>query len=55
MAPPPTPIGSIFYSLPTGAQSANINGVQYYVAGTTYFSPSFGPNGVYYTVVSNPI
>lgn len=55
MVPPPNPVGSIFYTLPTGAQSANINGVQYYVAGTTYYSPSFGPNGVYYTVVPNPI
>jgi hypothetical protein len=53
--PPPTPIGSVAYVLPAGAQSANINGVQYYVAGTTYYRPQFGPNGVYYQVVPNPI
>jgi hypothetical protein len=55
MAPPPTPVGSIFYALPVGAQQANINGVQYYVAGTTYYRPRFGPNGVYYEVVINPV
>jgi|ERR1035438_9777950 hypothetical protein len=53
--PPPTPIGSIFYALPAGARSATINGAQYYVAGSTYYSPHFGPNGVYYEVVANPL
>ena len=52
---PGAPIGSIYYSLPYGAQSANINGVQYYVLGGTYYRPYFGNNGVYYTVVPNPI
>ena len=55
MIPPPNPVGSIFYSLPVGAKSANINGVQYYVSGSTYYRPQFGPNGVYYEVVANPI
>jgi len=61
VAPPPVvvapgePIGSIYYSLPYGAQSANINGVQYYVLGGTYYRPYFGNNGVYYEVVPNPI
>jgi hypothetical protein len=53
--PAPTPVGSICYSLPAGAKSANINGVQYYVAGPTCYRPQFGPNGVYYEVVANPI
>ena len=48
-------VGSIYYSLPAGAQSANINGTQYYVLGDTYYRPYFGNNGVYYTVVANPI
>ena len=55
VVPPVTPIGSIYYSLPPGAQSANINGTQYYVLGNTYYRPYFGNNGVYYTVVPNPI
>jgi len=48
-------VGSIYYSLPAGAQSANINGTQYYVVGNTYYRPYFGSNGVYYEVVANPI
>jgi hypothetical protein len=55
VVPPTAPIGSIYYSLPPGAQSANINGTQYYVAGSTYYRPYFGNNGVYYQVVPNPI
>jgi hypothetical protein len=51
---PPVPIGHVSYALPPGAQSASINGVQYYVAGPTYYRPNFGPNGVYYVVVANP-
>jgi hypothetical protein len=52
---PSAPIGSVYYSLPAGAQSANINGTQYYVLGGTYYRPYFGSNGVYYQVVPNPI
>jgi hypothetical protein len=60
-APPPVvvapsaPVGSIYYSLPYGAQSANINGAQYYVLNGSYYKPFFGNNGVYYQVVPNPI
>jgi hypothetical protein len=60
-APPPVyvapgaPIGSVYYSLPYGAQSANINGTQYYVLSGSYYKPYFGNNGVYYQVVPNPI
>jgi hypothetical protein len=52
---PAVPIGSIYYTLPYGAQSANINGVQYYVANGVYYRPYFGSNGVYYQVAPNPI
>jgi hypothetical protein len=63
LAPPPVvfapapvaPIGSIYYSLPPGAQGATINGQQYYYLGNTYYHPYFGNNGVYYQVVANPI
>ena len=55
VVPPMAMIGSIYYSLPPGAQSANINGTQYYVLGNTYYRPFFGSNGVYYEVVANPI
>ena len=55
VVPPVAPVGSIYYSLPAGAQAANINGIQYYVLGSTYFRPFFGSNGVYYEVVPNPI
>jgi hypothetical protein len=52
---PAVPIGSVVYTLPYGAQSANINGTQYYVANGVYYQPFFGSNGVYYQVVQNPI
>jgi hypothetical protein len=52
---PTIPIGSIYYSLPAGAQAANINGVQYYVANGVFYRPYFGNNGVYYQVAPNPI
>ena len=55
VVPVAAPVGSIYYSLPAGAQSANINGTQYYVLGNTYYRPYFGNNGVYYEVVANPI
>lgn len=50
-----TRIGGVVYNLPGGAQSANINGVQYYIVGPIYYRPRFGPNGVYYEIVANPI
>jgi len=53
--PPAIPIGTDIYVLPLGAKSANINGIQYYVVGATYYRPQFGPNGVYYQVVANPV
>ena len=55
VVPPTAAIGSIYTTLPAGAQSASINGAQYYVLGSTYYKPCFGSNGVYYEVVANPI
>ena len=52
---PVVPIGSIYPTLPYGAQAATINGTQYYVANGVYYRPYFGGNGVYYEVVANPI
>lgn len=51
---PPPPIGSIYYTLPLGAQSTIVGTTQYYLLGTTYYQPRFGSNGVYYEVVPTP-
>ncbi len=51
---PALPSGSVYSSLPAGAEAVSINGVQYYVAQGVYYRPYFGSNGVYYEVVSNP-
>ncbi len=50
----PAYIGSSVNALPYGAQSLVVNGTQYYQAGSTWYRPYFGSNGVYYTVVSPP-
>ncbi len=58
--PPPVvlqagpPIGTQFATLPPGCQSMNVNGVVLYQCGPTWYQPSFGGNGVYYTVVPAP-
>jgi hypothetical protein len=54
VAVPPV-IGTIYYSLPYGAQSTIIHGQQYYVSGSFCYRPYFGNNGVYYEVVPYPI
>ena len=33
---------------------ASVNGQTYYLSGNTWFRPSYGANGVYYTVVPAP-
>jgi hypothetical protein len=53
-APALAPFGSIYYSLPYGAQPTWIGGQQYYYFGNTYYRPYFGNNGVYYEVVPQP-
>ena len=47
-------IGTIYYTLPAGAQATTINGIQYYVHDNAYYRPYFGNNGVYYQVAPNP-
>jgi hypothetical protein len=48
------PMGTIVGTLPPGATMASVNGKTYYTSGNTWFSPAYGANGVYYTVVPNP-
>ena len=43
-----------YAALPAGAMVINKNGATYYLSGNTWFKPSYGANGVYYTVVSAP-
>jgi hypothetical protein len=47
-------IGSSYNMLPGGATSLVVNGQQYYQAGSTWYRPYFGSNGVYYQVVATP-
>jgi hypothetical protein len=47
-------IGSVVVSLPGNCVSTVVTGVTYYNCGGVYYQPSFGSNGVYYTVVQNP-
>jgi hypothetical protein len=47
-------IGTQVVTLPGNCTSAVVTGVTYYKCGGTFYQPSFGSNGVYYTVVSNP-
>ena len=68
VAPPPTVIvnnpapvvvqqpvvGESVTVLPPGAKSLVVNGAQYYQAGSTWYHPAFGNNGVYYTIVPTP-
>src|SRR5262245_3289404 len=49
------PIGTVYYSVPYGAQPLSVAGQQYYYLGSTYYRPFFGGNGVYYQVVPSPI
>ncbi len=43
-----------YAALPAGAMVINKNGATYYLSGNTWFKPSYGANGVYYTVVPAP-
>ncbi|MCC6211676.1 MAG: hypothetical protein IT513_11595, partial [Burkholderiales bacterium] len=47
-------MGVNYGSLPPDAKMINTNGTNYYVSGSTWFQPAFGPNGVYYRVVPVP-
>jgi hypothetical protein len=47
-------MGVNYAALPPGASVIPKNGVTYYLSGNTWFKPSYGANGVYYTVVPAP-
>ncbi len=47
-------MGAIYAVPPAGAIVTNVGGVNYYLAGNTWFLPAYGANGVYYRVVPAP-
>jgi len=47
-------MGVNYAALPAGSMSINKSGATYYLNGNTWFQPSYGANGVYYTVVPAP-
>jgi hypothetical protein len=47
-------MGAIYATLPAGCMNNNVNGINYYQCGNTWFQPSYGANGVYYRVVPTP-
>jgi len=47
-------MGLNYAALPPGTAMIPKNGVTYYLSGNTWFKPSYGANGVYYTVVPTP-
>jgi hypothetical protein len=47
-------MGQIVAVIPSGCATPNVQGQAYYLCGNTWFSPSYGANGVYYRVVAAP-
>ena len=47
-------MGAVYGALPAGCISPNVHGETYYLCGNTWFSPSYGANGVLYKVVPTP-
>jgi hypothetical protein len=47
-------MGEIVATIPSGCTTPNVQGTTYYVCGNTWFSASYGANGVYYRVVTAP-
>jgi len=49
-------MGAVYGALPAGCISPNVSGGggTYYLCGNTWFSPSYGANGVLYRVVPTP-
>jgi hypothetical protein len=47
-------MGMGYAALPAGAMQINKSGATYYLSGNTWFKPSYGANGVFYTVVPTP-
>jgi hypothetical protein len=44
-------MGGTYATLPPGCITPTVGGVTYYQCGYTWFKPSYGANGVHYTVV----
>jgi hypothetical protein len=47
-------MGAIYAALPSGCVASPGLDTTYYMCGNTWFQPSYGANGVYYTVVPAP-
>ena len=47
-------MGAIYPSVPAGCATPNVGGTTYDLCGNTWFKPSYGANGVFYTVVAAP-
>ena len=47
-------VGVNYATLPAGSMAIPKNGMTYYLSGNTWFKPSYGANGVFYTVVPTP-
>jgi hypothetical protein len=47
-------MGMSYSNVPTGCVTPTVQGATYYLCGNTWFKPSFGANGVFYTVVPAP-
>jgi hypothetical protein len=47
-------MGEIVATIPAGCAVPVVNGNTYYLCGNTWFSPSYGANGIYYRVVPTP-
>lgn len=52
--PSAMPIGATFVSLPAGCELSIVSGNTYYQCANAWVRPSYGANGVYYTVVPMP-
>jgi hypothetical protein len=53
--PPTLTMGSMFASLPaSGCHLKTVSAGTYYECGNSWVKPSYGANGVYYTVVPQP-
>ena len=53
-APTTYVMGAIYAKLPAGCVTPSVQSKTYYLCGNTWFQPSYGANGVYYTVVPTP-
>ena len=47
-------MGAIYPTLPAGCAYSAVGSASYYNCAGTWFSPSYGANGVYYRVVPGP-